>query len=109
MSASKCPECGAMIIKVHSYTTYEAEYEYVCSRCGLVFTEEEYLAMADEGLKCRVCGEPVKWKRRGRKPKYCQDCAKKIKRLHDNCKYNFRKKQLTKKDVFLIAIQKKAS
>lgn len=119
----KCKECGGLIVKVPTYTTAENTYEYVCNECGLVYSEpfspemEKFIEAEVEAetrkenvLKCRVCGRGVNYKGRGRKPKYCNVCAK-----HINCiqtaerMQKLRKNKLSKNDIYLLAIQKRAS
>lgn len=133
----KCKECGGEIVKTPTYST-EREYEYICSRCGLVYSEpfsvgDEEFAEAEiqktktlffplnkaakklkkiENSRCKVCGEPLQYKGRGRRPKYCETCAKLVEhmeKLNYKMKLQERKNKLSKNDVFLLAIQKRAS
>lgn len=132
----KCKECGGEIIKAPTYSK-EREYEYVCSRCGLVYSEpfsisEEEFAEAEiqqtktllfplnnaakklkkiENSFCKVCGEVLQYKGMGRRPKYCKKCAQLTIRMQKlNYEERRRKKiKLSEKDIFLRAIQKRAS
>jgi len=106
-----CPECGGLLITVNTYST-TGDKEVVCSRCGLVIEEEELMIDDHILLKCVLCGGPIYWKGRGRKPKYCKRCAKEMTRLNKLKWYHknkLEKNKLSKRDVFLLSVQKRAS
>jgi len=63
-------------------------------------------------ITCKLCGSPIPWKGMGRKPKYCKQCDKEMHRLQALNSYHKRKlyrNKLTKRDMYLLAIQKRAS
>jgi DNA-directed RNA polymerase subunit M/transcription elongation factor TFIIS len=118
-----CPECGGKLVLAQ--TDDEGVYEVVCTVCGLVVDVTDRYAYASEmdpdnpqfkfkhekAVFCKVCGQQISWNGKGRKPKYCKQCAKEMKRLNNIKWYhnNLGKKSLTKNDIFLVAIQKRAS
>jgi len=106
-----CPECGGQLITVYTYST-TGDTEVVCSRCGLVLEEEDLMVKDSILLRCVVCGSSIRWNGRGRKPWYCEHCAKEITRLNKLKWYHknkLEKNRLSKRDIFLLAIQKRAS
>lgn len=110
----KCKECGGQVVMVQAYST-DGEYEYVCSRCGLVYSPYEVNEPPSEPeggkVKCRICGRPVSYRGRGRRPKYCAACAGEVQRMQIQAwKARMRKRnRLSERDIFLLAIQKRAS
>lgn len=111
----KCKECGGLIIKAPAHSTAERTYEYVCNRCGLVYEvneliEAELIEHESKETSCKICGRKINYKGKGRKPKYCKVCVKHVNRIQTAERMRrLRKNKLSKNDVFLLAIQKRAS
>ena len=117
-----CPECGGKLVLAP--TSEEGIYEVVCTVCGLVVdvTDRERYASEEDpenplvkhekAIFCKICGQQISWNGKGRKPKYCKQCDKEMHRLQALNSYHKRKldrNRLTKNDIYLFAIQKRAS
>ena len=116
-----CPECGGKLVLEPTFE--EGIYEVVCTVCGLVvdvtdrerYASEEdpenQLVKHEKAVFCKICGQQISWNGKGRKTKYCKQCAKEMKRLNNLKWYhnNLGKKPLSKNDIYLLAIQKRAS
>jgi uncharacterized Zn finger protein (UPF0148 family) len=118
-----CPECGGKLVLAP--TLEEGIYEVVCTVCGLVVdvTDRERYASEedpenplfkyDKVVFCRICKQQISWNGKGRKPKYCKQCAKEVTRLNKLKWKHHRawveKNSRSKNDIYLLAIKKRAS